>query len=124
MIEQDLSRIASACERLVLILERLNPPPTIAAGAPVAATVTPAPVASLKEARAAKTAPAAPVAQDQPELTLEGLRARMQALSASGPGRREQVIGVLRGLGVPTLTKLDASRYPDLVQGLDALEAA
>lgn len=115
MIEQDLSRIASAIERLVLILERLNPPPTLAAGAPVAA---------IKEARAAKAAPAAPVVQDQPELTLEGLRARMQALSASGPGRREQVIGVLRGLGVPTLTKLPADRYPDLVQGLDALEAA
>lgn len=123
MIEQDLSRIAAALERIASHLD--HPPAASArAGAPVEATVTAAPVASIKEARAAKAAPAAPVVQDQPELTLEGLRARMQALSASGPGRREQVIGVLRGLGVPTLTKLPADRYPDLVQGLDALEAA
>ena len=124
MIEQDLSRIAAALER---IASHLDHPPAASArapGAPVEATVTAAPVAAIKEARAAKAAPAAPVVQDQPELTLEGLRARMQALSASGPGRREQVIGVLRGLGVPTLTKLPADRYPDLVQGLDALEAA
>lgn len=118
MIEQDLARIAAALER---IASHLDHPPAAQAGAHVVATVTPAaapPVASIKEARAAK------VAQDQPALTLEELRARMQAMSASGPGRREQVIGVLKSLGVPTLTKLDASRYPELVQGLDALEAA
>lgn len=118
MIEQDLARIASALER---IASHLDHPPTLAAGAPVVATVTPAaatPVASIKKARAAK------VAQEPPALTLEELRARMQAMSASGPGRREQVIGVLKSLGAPTLTKLAQDRYPELVQGLDALEAA
>ena len=123
MIEQDLSRIAAALERIASHLD--HPPAASArAGAPVEATVTAAPVASIKEARAAKTAPAAPVAQDQPELSLEDLRARMRTLSAQSPARREQVIGVLKSLGVPTLTKLAADRYPDLARGLDALEAA
>lgn len=119
MIEQDLARIAAALER---IASHLDHPPAATAGAPVVATVTSsaaaAPVASIKEARAAK------VAQDQPELSLEDLRARMRTLSAQSPARREQVIGVLKSLGVPTLTKLAADRYPDLARGLDALEAA
>lgn len=117
MIEQDLARIAAALER---IASHLDHPPAATAGAPVVATVTPvaAPVASIKEARAAK------VAQDQPELSEETLRARMRAMSAQSPERRTQVIGVLKALGVPTLAKLDATRYPDLVRGLDALEAA
>ena len=113
MIEQDLARIAAALER---IATHLDTPPAAVAPVPVAATPEPAaPVSSLQEARERKA---------QPEVSLEDLRARMRALSAQSPARREQVLEALKGLGVPTLTKLEATRYGELALRLDALETA
>ena len=117
MIEQDLSRIAAALER---IASHLDHPPAAAVSATegFALTVPAGSVASIATARASK------VVQDQPPPSLEDLRARMRALSNTGPNKRETVIGVLKELGVPTLAKLGEDRYPELAQRLSALEAA
>jgi hypothetical protein len=104
MIETTLDRIAAALERIAARLDDGTLPP--------AANDAPA---------APEPAPAAPAPASK-EITLDGLRARFQALSERG--QRAKLLDLLTECGVQRLPDLDTKWYATLDAALAELEAA
>lgn len=146
-IENDLNRIASALEALVVYWTSASPdeqyepsegheaPPAGAAAAgaagPKRTRRTKAPIATdeaaAKAADAAQAAAAAPVettvgAPVPDNLTLPALRVRFAALATKG--KREQLIKLLEDRGFKVLPDVPVERYPEIWRALDALEAS
>lgn len=135
MIEQDFARIASALERIALVLEGHNNRPAIAL-APVEATVISAPAPTRGRPRKVapveapapepETRPASeppPQSEPEPAPTLDTLRARLRAVSAQGQARREAAIALLNTYGVARITDLAEALYQNFSERLSDLEA-
>lgn len=150
-IENDLNRIASALEALVVYWTSASPdeqyepsegheaPPAGAAAAGAAgpkrtrrtkaqiAADEAAAKAAAQAADAAQAAAAAPVettvgAPVPDNLTLPALRVRFAALATKG--KREQLIKLLEDRGFKVLPDVPVERYPEIWRALDALEAS
>ena len=81
----------------------------------LASVAAPAPAAPAPAAPApAAPAPAAPA----PAVTIEHVR---QALAAKVNNHREQIKEKLNALGAPSVTKLDPSKYSEMLTFLNAL---
>lgn len=145
-IENDLNRLASALEALVVHLTSASPdeqydpsegheaPPAGAAG-PKRVRRTKARIvtdeaaakAAAQAADAAQAAAAAPVettvgAPVPDNLTLPALRVRFAAMATKG--KREQLIKLLEDRGFKVLPDVPVERYPEIWRALDALEAS
>lgn len=146
-IENDLNRIASALEALVVYWTSASPdeqyepsegheaPPAGAAAAGAAGpkrtrrtkAQSATDEAAAKAADAAQAAAAAPVettvgAPVPDNLTLPALRVRFAALATKG--KREQLIKLLEDRGFKVLPDVPVERYPEIWRALDALEAS